>query len=55
LESFKQPGLDERIAALRFQHFDEKRKGTIKLICDTLKNGMVDQLENYHQGSLHKS
>lgn len=43
--SFKSPEIDDRIANIRFQHFDEKRKNTIRLIYETIRDQNIDKLE----------
>jgi hypothetical protein len=35
--------VDPRIASIRHQHYEEKRKGTIRLITDTIRTGMLNQ------------
>lgn len=37
--------MDPRIASIRHQHYDEKRKGTIRLIAETIKSGMLEHLQ----------
>ena len=45
IDSFQEVGLDPRIASIRHQHYDEKRKGTIRLITETTKTGMLEHLQ----------
>jgi hypothetical protein len=35
----------EDIAQIRLQHYEEKRKGKIRLLSDTIKLGMLDSLK----------
>ena len=38
-------GVTEQIASLRHKHYEEKRKGKIKLIEDTIKHGVLASLK----------
>ena len=38
-------GVAEEIASIRLQHYEEKRKGKIRLLSDTIKLGMLDSLK----------
>jgi len=57
LEWFKeqQPGISDQIASIRFQHYEEKRKGKMRLITDTLKAGMLEVLEETFKPQTQKS
>jgi hypothetical protein len=45
LEFFKGKDVAEDIAQIRLQHYEEKRKGKIRLLSDTIKLGMLDSLK----------
>jgi hypothetical protein len=45
LEYFKGKDVAEDIAQIRLQHYEEKRKGKIRLLSDTIKLGMLDSLK----------
>ena len=38
-------GTTEQIATLRHKHYEEKRKGKIRLIEDTIKHGVLASLK----------
>ena len=38
-------GITEQIATLRHKHYEEKRKGKIRLIEDTIKHGVLASLK----------
>ena len=44
-ESFEEVGVDKEISKIRHQHYDEKRKGKIKLIADSIKSGLLGDLK----------
>jgi hypothetical protein len=44
-ESFADAGTNEAIVKIRHQHYDEKRKGKIKLIADSIKTGMLEDMK----------
>ena len=40
MDSFKEKGASEMVVQIRYQHYEEKRKGKVALIEQTIKNGM---------------
>lgn len=45
MESFKTKDVSQEIASIRQQHYEEKRKGKVRLLTDTIKLGMLDSLK----------
>lgn len=41
MDDFIEKGVTEQIAELRFKHYEEKRKGKIRLIEGTIKHGVL--------------
>lgn len=54
VDDFRTRDAPDEIVSIRYQHYEEKRKGKIRLLSDTIKHGMLDSLKETFQQQ-HKS